>query len=264
MINEAIRSSFDIRDYSIVAEKEFPETFECEGVPTVKNQGDHPTCVAHAVSSVLEYHYNKQHSKARKFSTQFIYGFRDFGYYVGDGMMTRDALKTVQKHGDPFYSDCPGNSDYADAEKALSENIEELLVKASNHTITTYFRCSSPEEIKTALMNYGPVVMAMNFAGNIVDDMYVPDDSKGGGHCMFIYGWIEKGWLIQNSWGNRYAGDGRFTLPYDVKFTEAWGVTDEVVEDESMIKKPTKVALILYKIYNKIANFILDIIHNDR
>ena len=53
---QVVESSYDVRDYRIVAGTGFPETFELPKRVNVKNQGTKPTCVAHALSSLVEYH----------------------------------------------------------------------------------------------------------------------------------------------------------------------------------------------------------------
>ena len=73
-----------------------------------------------------------------------------------------------------------------------------------------------------------------------------------------IYGWDERGWLIQNSWGPIFAGDGRFVIPFDYKFNEAWGITDEI-DDSINVKKRTGFANLIYKIYNYLVNLWLTI-----
>ena len=257
---QVVDSPYDARDYQIVAGKDFPETFELPKRVNVKNQGMKPTCVAHALSSLVEYHNLIETGKYRKFSTEFIYGTRDIGYYIGDGMVIRDALKTVQKYGDCYYSDCPGNHNTADAMKSINEKVEEYRDLAYPHRIGSYYRVRTSEEIKTALMNHGPVVVSMTCKENayIADDTYCyPQNAKNSGrHCVLIVGWNEKGWIIQNSWGVFYAGDGYFTLPFDFKINEAWGTTDQE-DDYSLLKRKARNKFMnkIYEIINKIVNW---------
>lgn len=258
--NGVVESSYDARDYKIKADSEFPEEFELPYKVSVKNQGSKPTCVAHAVSSLIEYHNLIETGKYRKFSTEFIYGTRDIGYYIGDGMVIRDALKTVQKYGDCYYADCPGNHDTADAMNNVNEKVEEYRDLAYPHRIGSYYRVKTPEEIKTALMNHGPVVISMTCKDNayIADDVYhYPQDAENSGrHCVLVVGWNENGWIIQNSWGALYAGDGYFTLPFDFKINEAWGTTDQK-DDCSLLKRKTRNKFMnkVYEIINRIVNW---------
>ena len=258
--NGVVESSYDARDYKIKADSEFPEEFELPYKVSVKNQGSKPTCVAHALSSLVEYHNLIETGKYRKFSTEFIYGTRDIGYYIGDGMVIRDALKTVQKYGDCYYADCPGNHDTANAMKNINEKVEEYRDLAYPHRIGSYYRVKTPEEIKTALMNHGPVVISMTCKDNayIADDIYCyPQDAENSGrHCVLVVGWNENGWIIQNSWGALYAGDGYFTLPFDFKINEAWGTTDQK-DDCSLLKRKTRNKFMnkVYEIINRIVNW---------
>ena len=258
--NGVVESSYDARDYKIKADSEFPEEFELPYKVSVKNQGSKPTCVAHAVSSLIEYHNLIETGKYRKFSTEFIYGTRDIGYYIGDGMVIRDALKTVQKYGDCYYADCPGNHDTADAMNNVNEKVEEYRDLAYPHRSGSYYRVKTPEEMKTALMNHGPVVISMTCKDNayIADDIYCyPQDAENSGrHCVLVVGWNENGWIIQNSWGALYAGDGYFTLPFDFKINEAWGTTDQK-DDCSLLKRKVRNKFMnkVYEIINRIINW---------
>ena len=102
-------SPFDIRDYKVaVTATTFPETFKLPEV-TVKNQGSTGSCVAHACSSVVEFHNKRQENTDTVFSTEFIYGYRPAGYYVGEGMYIRNALKTLREVGDCTLADLRGN-----------------------------------------------------------------------------------------------------------------------------------------------------------
>ena len=264
-INGAVKSPIDIRDYTINAIQDLPNEFQLH-TPAIKNQGSESTCVAHALSSVIEYHYERQHDTKKKFSTDFIYGYRNPGYYIGDGMVIRDALKTVQKVGDTYKTDCSGNSDYQTAMKKVSDNKENLVKLAYPHRITSYVSLKSEQEIKTALYTTGPVIISMNWHNGykLVNDVYTyKTGAQYGRHCVMIYGWNETGWLIQNSWGAAWAKDGRFILPYDFKINEAWGIVDNIQDSELIdINVPTTNTFLnfLSKCYNKLANFIIKII----
>ena len=252
-------TAYDIRDYKICAANSFPENFLCEFPISIKNQGSKPTCVAHAVSSLIEYHYYKHSKKTRLFSTEFIYGIRELGYYKGDGMRIKNALNTALKYGDPFKTECPGNNDVEDAIKNIEAKEDEYKELAYPHRISAYYKCTSEEEIKTALLNHGPVAVSMNTydGATIINDTYAWDATRDfGKHCVLVVGWNQDGWIIHNSWGKAYAGDGRFTLPYEFKLNEAWGVADDI--DDECIKKPSKLLTFFASIINRIMNWILN------
>jgi C1A family cysteine protease len=229
--------------------------FELDIKMGIKNQGSKPTCVAHALSSLIEYHNINAGNSKRVYSTQFIYGYRPDGYYQEDGMRIKDALNTILKWGDPYKTDCPGNSNVEAAKKQVESNIDNYKELAYSHRITCYYKCKNADEIKTALINHGPVVISMNTYNNskIVNDIYTWDPNENHGrHCVLIIGWNKDGWIIQNSWGTSYAGDGKFILPFDFKLNEAWGVSDFI--DEEIIKKPNRFMVFLSSLVNKVVN----------
>lgn len=255
----ALKSPFDARDYKLVASatETFPDTFELPKV-TVKNQGSVGSCVAHASSSVVEYHHKKQHNEKKVFSTEFIYGLRDIGYYVGEGMYIRNALNTLKKYGNVPLADLRGNHDCPTAMENVNNRFDELTEKAYPHRISSYFRVYDENAVKSTLVNHGYVLVSMNWhkGAKLVDDVYIPTDETIGGHAIVIYGWNEKGWLAQNSWGGNWGNKGRFIIPFDFKFKEMWGITDNITED-IVRPKTGKIWDVFYKLYNAIVNFFI-------
>ena len=251
----ALKSPFDARDYELVATSvDFPESFELPKV-TVKNQGSVGSCVAHAASSVVEYHHKRQHDEKKVFSTEFIYGLREPGYYVGDGMCIRNALNTLRKYGDVPQSDLKGNNDYQKAMENVNADLYDLLDKAYPHRVSSYFRVYDENAVKSALMQHGYVLVSMDWhkGAKLVNGVYTPTDTVSGRHAIVLYGWNKKGWLAQNSWGGNWGNKGRFVIPFDFKFNEMWGITDNITED---IVRPKQGKLwdVIYKIWNAIVN----------
>lgn len=256
IFNEVIKSTYDVRDFRICAQANLPSTYKCPIDIPVKNQKDRPTCVAHAAAVVMEYHHVEQHKEYVPFSTMFIYGYRGLGYAITDGMMIRNALNTMRRYGDCFEVDCPGNEFVVESTEVVSKDLDKYLALANPHRISSYFRCKTADEIKTALMTHGPVLVSMNVYDGykFVDDCYTWDSTKDfGRHCVVVYGWDERGWLIQNSWGPFHAGDGKFVMPFNYKFNEAWGVTDNITDNIKQIKRGP-ILDICYKFWNWLIN----------
>ena len=252
-------SPFDVRDYKIATtRREFPETFVLPEV-TVKNQGSTNSCVAHACSSVVEFHNKRQEGTDTIFSTEFVYGYRPAGYYVGEGMYIRDALKTLQKVGDCTKEELTGNHEYAEAIDAVEADLDELKNRAYPHRISTYVKIDTADEIKQALMDFGYVVVSMAWHENykLVDGIYTPtSDKTRGNHCVLIYGWDERGWLVHNSWGKSWGQKGKFVVPFDFKWREAWAVTDNIVGEGDIVRPADNwFVRIFSSIINKIANW---------
>jgi len=252
-------SPFDIRDYKVaVTAVEFPKTFILPEV-TVKNQGGTGSCVAHACSSVVEFHNKRQEGTDVVFSTEFIYGYRPAGYYVGEGMYIRNALKTLREIGDCSLSDLKGNHEYSEAMKVVEANLEELKDKAYPHRISTYAKVNTVDEIKQALMDFGYVIISMPWYKDykLKDGVYsYSSDETSGYHCMVLYGWNEKGWLVHNSWGKVWGQKGKFVMPFDFKWREAWAVTDEIKGEGDIIRPEDNWFVKTFApIINAIANF---------
>ena len=252
-------SPFDIRDYRIAATtKEFPDKFELPAV-SVKDQGQTGSCVAHACSSVVEYHNQKQEKTSTIFSTEFIYGYRPEGYYVGKGMYIRDALKTLQKFGDCPLTKLRGNHEYEEAMEIVNEKFDGLKDSAYPHRISTYIKIKGEQEIKQALMQYGYVVVSMNWYKDykLKNGVYTyTSPEKRGSHAVVIYGWDDRGWLVHNSWGRGWGQNGKFVVPFDFKWNEAWAITDTIVNGEDIVKPAEKTWVkVLGNIINTMVNW---------
>lgn len=269
----AKRSPIDVRDYKIkvCATFEFPETFELNA-PPVRNQGDMPTCVAHATSSCHEYFYRLQHpdseSADTKMSVLAIYCNRKPQWYQGEGMVIIDGAAAGTEYGDVFYSQLPGNMTYAEGKAVFEAKKEELRNDAYLHRFTGYARAESTNAIKQALMFHGPVLFGVDW----YEDMKYKDGllnselriNADGGHCMFIYGWNEKGWLIQNSWGPCWGKRGRAVIPFDLPIYDTISLMDEYIEGDVpidvIVPIKTKIGKFFAKIINAIINAVLRLV----
>lgn len=240
----SLTSKTDIRDYKlnkkVIKGEELPEEFSLIP-PNVKNQSSVGSCVAHAIAETIEYHNREQEHNNSLMSTGFIYGNRRNSINKKSGMYIRDALSNTCKYGDVYKTDFKENIEVPKAITLFEERFDKLKDKAYVHRFSSYFRLTSADEIKYALMKYGPVVFAIDWRDKCrIEKNILTFDTKSkktGGHCMIIYGWNKDGWLIQNSWGTWFGNNGRVILSYDVKITEAWGITDEITSENSDIKK---------------------------
>lgn len=257
----ALFSKKDVRDYKIdcaSAPVEFPEEFTLK-MPKVKNQSNVGSCVAHSIATVVEYFNNLQENSKEEMSIGYIYGNRTNTTYTGVGMYTRNAIAATCKYGDVTKKLFPYNEEVPGIIEKFNAQSEELLSKGQPNRFTSYYKLDTENEIKTSLMKNGPVVFAMKWYEDIkvVDDVITTSQKgSGGGHCMVIYGWDKRGWKIQNSWGSRWANDGRAILPYDVKISEAWGVIDTLTGEHTDVIKPYngKIGSVIAKLLNIIIN----------
>jgi hypothetical protein len=257
-----VESPKDLRDYTIskaAKAAELPTEFTLQDLPRVKDQGYVSSCVAHAVSSVLEAH------DKTNYSTGWIYGYRPATYYQGEGMVTSQALKTINKVGyvkNDFFNH---NVEVPKGKELVDKNIDKLKPEANKKKIKSYARLYGEQEIKTALFQtQAPVLIAILVGSNglrLKDGVAIVPQQFGGGHQLMCYGWNDKGFLIQNSWGENWGDQGRFILPYDYPIRESWMITMDTdkPDNNDIIVRPSgylvrKIVMAIYKIIKKLFN----------
>ena len=230
----AIESKIDVRDYQVACAAapnvELPEVFELN-MRAVKNQLAVSSCVAHALSAVVEYFNFMQEKTDTTMSTEFIYGNRINHTYTDKGMIIRDALENLRKYGTCPNSSMPGNIEVPEAIRRFNQDALGVIPVAYPNRITNYCSLYKKNDMKLWLMTKGPIVFSIKWYENywltVNNELHFDEKSEPSGcHCMVIYGWNKEGWLFQNSWGNTWGDGGRAVYPYDATIREAWGVED--------------------------------------
>lgn len=253
----AIFSGYDARDYKLVytaSTADFPKEFELQ-MRGIKNQGAVGSCVAHSLSSIIEYYNYTQTGDPSEMSVGYIYGNRKTSTYKDEGMIMRDALEAVRKYGDVRKELFPYNEEVPHVISLFERQSRTLFKEGYPNRISQYCRVDSPNAIKSALMAGNPVLMAMTWYADmeVVDGVLVTNQlGWEGGHCMFIYGWDECGWKVQNSWGTEWGNQGTMIVPYEYPIEEFWTVTDNIIENTT-VRKPynSKTGRVVAKIVNK-------------
>ena len=258
----ALPSPKDIRDYKVqataVIPQKLPKTFKLK-TTAIKSQGSKPTCVAHTLASLVEF-YNLRDTKHNHiFSTDFIYGCRFEADYLGDGMYMRDGLKILQKYGDVWYTQLPGNSNVSTAMKKVKENYNTLIPLANPNRISTYYKIQTLNELKYAIINDGPVPAVMRWFkdAKVKSDGVYRYNSKEieNHHAVLIIGWTENSLIAQNSWGSLWGDHGLLYIPFDKMeevFREFYGVTDDI----NNIVQPKQITIKLSPLINLILELI--------
>lgn len=261
----ALFSKPDVRDYTAYTElSDFPKEFELD-MPKVKNQLSVGSCVAHALSTIVEYFNEKETGKYEEMSTGYIYGNRRLTLYKGKGMYTRDAIGTVAKYGDVPNAYFPMNVEIPYAIEKFESEVDKIESVGYHFKFAEYFKLKDELAIKTSIMENGPVAFSMYWFDDIrvkngVMQTECVKSEKTGGHCMVIYGWNETGWKVQNSWGAFWGDNGSVVIPYNVPFKEVWGIKDATSDSSLILKKPFKTKT--GEQIAKILNFIISIVYN--
>jgi C1A family cysteine protease len=174
-------------------------------------------------------------------------------------MYLRDACKIATEYGDPLLEDCPGNTEVPKCYDIASEALknDEVMRRAADFKTKSYYSCNTIDEIKYALMNYGPLLASLKWYSDyqVKNGILVGGASKKYSyHAIVIYGFNEEGFLCQNSWGKLWGNGGRFIVPYSISFAEARGLID--LENDTYVSppRPNKYLNMLYKAINFIVN----------
>lgn len=248
-------AKFDLRDYKIKYKKNiaaagiFPKQFEVK-MPKVKYQGQVGSCVAHSLSTVIEYFNMKETGTFIPMSTAYIYGNRRNSNWKEAGMRVRDALKNSCEYGDVIDELMPNNIEVPEAISYFEKEGLKLKNQGRINSIKKFFKITSTNAMKECLMNYGPILVIVKWYNNSYVDgqtiLHLTNNKKyyDGQHCMVCYGWNEKGWKIQNSWGIGWGKMGKAILPFDTDFVEVWGVIDQenIIDENLKIITPYQAA----------------------
>lgn len=253
-------SNPDLRDYKISKSSigtEFPEEFELP-MPSVKNQGNISSCVAHSICLVAEYFNKKQYNIDNQLSVGYVYGNRVPPLNEGKGMITRFAIANFCADGTPLAKDFPLHCEVPEIIDAVAQVKDSLHDQARQFRFTSYIKTTKAEEMKTALLDGNPIIIAVDWYKDIiVKDGIITSKNKTpiGGHAIVIYGWDKNGWKIQNSWSGFWGNHGRAIWPYSYKIREAYAIID--TESSALnIDKPYKAKTKFGRWCIKVANLV--------
>ena len=234
-----IPSKPDPRDYHITrvtsVKVAFPDSFALPLPPDAPYDQDvYGMCVAFSTDAeICQINAHKEHGTWTRFSAGYRYAKREPTDYSGEGMEPREALASLRKYGSPPHSAFPYLGTYPTLSAMLARpEFASLDSLAQPQRIATYVRLYSVEEIKTALMELGPVLYCVPVHDSFYQggDLPLPQswEELRGYHATVIYGWRENRWLCLNSWGDWGPLHGRFTVPFEYPALEVWSVTDMV------------------------------------
>lgn len=205
-------------------------------------------CVAFALTVAKEWEEQRERGQALHVSPAFIYGNRSAGDYEGEGMEPREALENLRASGVCPRDMYPVLGYYETCRQGITQTMRDA---AKPYVIKSYARVTTVDELKTALMQSGPVVIGIPIYDSFHQtrgDGLVPAVSGEltGYHMIAVIGWRADGrWIVQNSWGETWGDKGRCYMPMDYlplspnepqeRRIEAWTLVDYVVPPEKKV-----------------------------
>lgn len=202
------------------ADVELPKSYIVPYIPTILDQGQVGSCVAHSVAECLQANQMKNKNDDTLISVLMIYGL--WRNHLGSGMFPETTLKLGRETGTTNRQIAPENVEVPKATKLANEYLKEYP-NSLGYTVGSYFKIRHnvhfEENIKKALYTYNLPVM-------MIWDIY-----PGSKHAEIIIGWEEDGKaLVQNSWGETWGSrkNGLHGVEFD-KIEEAYLILmDEV------------------------------------
>lgn len=238
----AIPSPVDPRDYVLPSGVSGAETLPDEWWPnkiSVHDQGQINSCVGHALAAG----YEQQGCPAMAFG--HIYGNRNYTDWLGEGLIVRDALKTIQKDGVPTLESYPHDKEVQEIIDIFKQYAPDVADEAAEFKIGNYYRLTSGEECRRAMHDGYFVLFSLYLFEQFADVteenpvMPIPDPNGEmiplGGHSTASYGWDKRGCRSINSWGEAWGEDGCFYIPdeaftwsdkngFPIPLVEAWAI----------------------------------------
>lgn len=192
---------------------EFPDEFDLrEFAQPVRDQVNRGTCAAFVAATIKEIQENKESGFNEWMSPEFIYHHRE--NKPASGMYGRNVFQILQLVGSVPEVDYP----YAHDESTPDPD-PVLYMTASRYRIAGFAKVTTVDGLKRALLELGPAYIQTplyttrpHFWRGVGDEKWV------GGHALTAIGFNKEGFILQNSWGRDWNGDGCIVLPY-----EEWG-----------------------------------------
>ena len=198
----------------------------------ILDQGTEGACTGFGLAAVANYlvHTRSDATDKTKVSARMLYEMaRRYDEWPGEdysGSSARGAMKGWHKHG--VCSDSKwGYEPRADPETLTAARIVDAVARP----LGAYFRVNHKDLVAmhSAITEVGilyATAVVHSGWGNLTPEGYIPFDNKyPGGHAFAIVAYDEKGFWIQNSWGESWGLDGFARISYDdwlVNGTDVW------------------------------------------
>jgi C1A family cysteine protease len=190
----------------------------------VRDQGSEGSVVGFAVAAALEYQIKKKLKQQVVISPRYLYYFakQEGGYdpHLDTGANIKDAIKVLSQKGAVTESAWP----YKPGD--LASDPPSAVNNATKYYIAEFRSLKTPEDIRSALQKYGPIVAGITVYGSLYDPVAMktglipnpePSDQIQGGFAVCIVGYddAKKLFKFKNAWGASWGEKGYGYLSYD-------------------------------------------------
>ena len=223
-IASLVPSPYDARDYKYeslgFSLGELPNTLDMRNeILAVRNQGQDGACVAFTAACIKEVQERRDVNFDEYMSPQFIYLNREDK--STEGMYSRDLMRILTNIGSIPETMMPYQK--------VTNITSSMISAALNYRIKGYASIETIDGLKDALVRNGPALLGIpvyNYEQYIWEER--PGDYFRGGHAVAVVGWTEEGFIIRNSWGPTWNGDGHTIFPFSHwgMQWEAWTTVD--------------------------------------
>jgi C1A family cysteine protease len=188
-----------------------------------KAQGSRGTCAAFVGAGIKAINHRRSTGSELEFSAEFIYYNRQ--NRPVSGMFGRDLFNILRKYGVPPESKYPYES-----KRKPSSSVYNI---AQNYRIAAYARVISADGLRRALYELGPCYLLLPLYSTR-PRFWRPAEGEEctRGHAVLVIGYTHRGFIIVNSWGPKWNGDGTVVLPFEDwdPDWECWVAMDDEIE----------------------------------
>jgi hypothetical protein len=195
----------------------------------ILNQGNQGACTGFGLAAVINYllwrrNMDKGVKSSKKVSMQMLYQLaRFYDEWPGEdyeGSSCRGAMKGWHRHGvcrEDFWP-------YSD--KKFAEPHSGWDTDAAKRPLGAYYRINkdSISDMQAAIKEVGAIYVSANVHDGWFPKTWEkdgeflligsPKNSGRGGHAFALVGYTERGFIVQNSWGEEWGDHGFAVLPY--------------------------------------------------
>lgn len=197
-----------------------------------RNQGRRGTCAPISGAAIREIRRSMVLGESSQLSPEFIYFNRE--YPAARGMYGRDVFRVLHTMGIPAEVLHPYGVESKPSRKAYKE--------AKKNRIGGYAKVTTCDGLKQAIYHYGPCYLSLPCYNDSAEfwlrkrGSQLPESHKrkpGVGHAVVVVGYNSRGFILQNSWGKKWNGDGHTLLRYKhwSRVWECWVPLTDIVKE---------------------------------